>query len=334
MRYVAYGELDGIPNVIVDGSTHPDSLMTLSHWPKSPTPAALRDDLSAQIAFHYLDHPELHVPADAVSNNHFDQDGLMSVYTLVDPTGAQARRDRVIDVARAGDFGTFQARDSARISWTIAMLEGELGDDQDHYAHLLDRVPELLDHPDRFRKYWADEDAHLRASEAAIASGAVTIEEIEDLDLAIVTVPEDWVARPVHRFTRSLRQAVHPTAVNNATDRFRLLYLQGQRYELQYRYETWVRYVSRRPPGPDRPHTAGRGAQRARARRARWTFDGVDAIAPSLHLIGAGADARSAIPPEQFRARVIQALATGASAWDPYDRPPRPSFGVIADGPK
>ena len=91
MRYLAYGELDGIPNIVVDGSAHPDSLLTLSHWPKTPTPAALQDDLSAQIAFHYLDHPELHVPAEVVSNNHFDQDGLMSVYALVDPEGAQAR---------------------------------------------------------------------------------------------------------------------------------------------------------------------------------------------------------------------------------------------------
>ena len=318
MRYVAYGELDGIPNIIVDGSPHPDSLMTLSHWPKSPTPSALRDDLSAQIAFHYLDHPELQVDADAVSNNHFDQDGLMSVYTLVDPSGAQARRDRVIDVARAGDFGTFHDRDSARIAWTIALIEAELGEDRDHYTHVLGRVPELLDHPDRFRKYWADEDEHLDASEAAIRAGEVSIEEMEDLDLAVVTVPETWAQRTVHKFTVSLPQAVHPGAVHNATDRFRLLYMQGQRYELQYRYETWVRYLSRRPPGRIdlAPFAVALGARESDS--VVWVFDGVDAIAPSLHLIGAGPDASSAIPPEEFRAEVIQALTTGVSAWDPY----------------
>lgn len=318
MRYVAYGKLDGVPNVIVDGSAHPDSLMTLSHWPKSATPAALRDDLSAQIAFHYLDHPELHVDADVVSNNHFDQDGLMSVYTLVDPSGAQARRDRVIDVARAGDFGTFRARDAARISWTIAMLEAELGDDQDHYTHLLDRVPELLDHPDRFRKYWVDEDEHLDASEAAIRSGEVNIKEIEDLDLAVVTVPETWAQHTVHKFTVSLPQAVHPGAVHNATDRFRLLYMQGQHYEVQYRYETWVRYMSRRPPGRIDLAPLAQSLSAREPGAASWTFDGVDAIAPSLRLTGAAKDAPSAIPPEAFRAEVIQALTTGASAWDPY----------------
>ncbi len=101
MKYLAYGELDGIPNVIVDGSAQADTVLTLSHWPNSPTPVDLRDDLSAQIAFHYLDHPEHHVAAEVVSNNHFDQDGFMSVYALVDPDGAHARRARVSSTSRA-----------------------------------------------------------------------------------------------------------------------------------------------------------------------------------------------------------------------------------------
>lgn len=318
MRYLAYDQLDGVPNIVVDGATHPDSLITLSHWPKSTTPAALRDDLSAQIAFHYLDHPELQVDADAVSNNHFDQDGLMSVYTLVDPDGAQTRRDRVIDVARAGDFGTFDERDAARISWTIATLEEELGADADHYAALLDRVAELLDHPARFRDYWADEDSHLDESEAALRSGEVSIEELEELDLAIITVPERWPRRTVHYFTTSVAQAIHPGAVHNATDRFRLLYVRGQRYEVRYRYETWVQYMSRRPPGRIDLTPLAQELSAREPGAAKWTFDGVDAIAPALHLIGAGEDGNSAINPEEFRAAVTRTLATGASAWDPY----------------
>ena len=40
MRYVPYDELDGIPNVVVDGARHPDSVLVLSHWPKSGSPPA------------------------------------------------------------------------------------------------------------------------------------------------------------------------------------------------------------------------------------------------------------------------------------------------------
>jgi Family of unknown function (DUF6687) len=317
VRYLAYGELDGVPNIVVDGSAHADSLLVLSHWPKSGSPAALRDDLSAQITFAYLDHPELHVPAEVVSNNHFDQDGLMSVFTLVDPEGARARREQVIDVARVGDFGTYRDRTSAQIAWTIALLGEEIWDTGDPYPAVLARVPELLDHPDRFRDYWAEEDAHLRASEEALASGVVTIEEREDVDLAIVSVPESWAQHRVHRFTRSLEQAVHPTAINNATDRFRVLIGQGQRYEVQYRYETWVQYTTCRPPGRIDLTPLAQELSALEPGDAQWTFDGVAEIGPSLHLVGG--DGSSAIAPETFRERVIQALATGPVAWDPYD---------------
>jgi hypothetical protein len=295
-------------------------LLTLSHWPHSGSPPELADDLSAQISFHYLDHPELHVPAVAVSNNHFDQDGLMSVYALVDPDGAQSRRERAIDVARAGDFGTYRERDSVRIAWTIAALGAELPGDVDPYPLMLERVPELLDHPEHFVGVWADEDEHLQGSEAAIASGLVTVEERADLDLAIVTVPERWSRQTVHRFTRpGIEAALHPTALFNATDCFRVLTLRGHRYELQYRYETWVQYQSRRPPGRIDLTPLATALTQLESGGAHWTFDGVDDIAPSLHLVGDEADPPSAIPPEQLRARVIEALTDGANAWDPYD---------------
>ena len=79
-RFVPYPDLEGIPNVVVDGARHADTLLTLSHWPHSGTPPALKADLSAQIAFRYLDSPVWHVDTEVVSNNHFDEDGLASAY--------------------------------------------------------------------------------------------------------------------------------------------------------------------------------------------------------------------------------------------------------------
>jgi predicted transcriptional regulator len=46
------------------------------------------------------------------------------------------------------------------------------------YSEVLGRLDELCDHPDRYRPLWAEEDASLQASEAALATGAVTIEEV------------------------------------------------------------------------------------------------------------------------------------------------------------
>jgi hypothetical protein len=313
MRYVPYDELDGIPHVVVDGSARPDTLLTLSHWPGSPTPPALRADLSAQIGFRYLDHPELAVPAEAVSNNHFDQDGLASVFTLVDPDGARLRRAAVVDLARAGDFSCFEARDSARASFAVAALGAAV--DGDPYAQLLPRVPELIDHPERFRALWADEDAHLAESEAAIADGTVTVEELPDLDLAVVTVPEGWSERQVHRFATVTATALHPMAVHNATGCFRILTRRGRAYELRLRYETWVQYESRRPlPRPDLgPFAAELNALEHGG--GTWSFDGAGAISPALHLEHAE---ESSIAPEPLVDLVVDALCRAEPGWDPY----------------
>jgi hypothetical protein len=127
LRYLAYDHADHSPHVVVDGSARTGTLLTLSHWPGSATPQPLRADLSAEIAFRYLEAPELHVDAGAVTNNHFDQDGLTAAYALVSPDDAAQRRNTLIDVARAGDFGKFRDRNSAPIAMAIA----ELGDSLD-----------------------------------------------------------------------------------------------------------------------------------------------------------------------------------------------------------
>jgi hypothetical protein len=114
-RFPPYPALEATPNVIVDGAAQSASLITLSHWPHSGAPAELKDDLSTEIAFHYLDQPMFRVDADVVSNNHSDQDGLVGVYTLVDTDNARARRELLIDVAAAGIPG----------QWVAESLTGE-----------------------------------------------------------------------------------------------------------------------------------------------------------------------------------------------------------------
>ena len=83
------------PNVIVDGMANDRTLITLSHWRRSGTPADLMADTSTAIVFNYLDRPDLHVPADVVSNNHFDEDGLVGIYALLE--GAASRRGLLIE---------------------------------------------------------------------------------------------------------------------------------------------------------------------------------------------------------------------------------------------
>ena len=82
VKYVSYTEASAAPNVIVDGSATKNTVLTLSHWPKSGTPAHLKADTSAEIVFRYLDQSLMHADASVVSNNHYDEDGLVGIFTL------------------------------------------------------------------------------------------------------------------------------------------------------------------------------------------------------------------------------------------------------------
>jgi hypothetical protein len=328
LRFVAYDDLGDIPNIVVDGAAAASTRLTLSHWPGSPTPPEVRADLSAQIAFHALEHPQWFDGIDVVSNNHFDQDGLASVYALVDPQAALARRELVIDVARAGDFGTFADRDAARIAMALAAYESSpasplgssLGGSYPEttavlYRELLPRFTDLLDHPDRHRALWEREDAHLGESIDAIDRGVVGIEENAAVDLAVVTVPEHWSARTTHRFTQEWTEAVHPMAVNNATGRLRILLVQGRRYRLELRYESWVMFVSHPVlPRPDLGPLVDE-LTALEPRGARWEADPPGALTPQLRLV---AGAESDLPPERVRTIIERFLATAPGAWDPF----------------
>ena len=103
-RYVAYdGKQSGTSVVCVD-CTH-RHLPTLTHHKDSTTPKHLRGDTSTDTVFNALHAGwrPLKV-ADAVTCNHFDIDGLISVWALIDPLKALEHEDVLREAARIGDF--------------------------------------------------------------------------------------------------------------------------------------------------------------------------------------------------------------------------------------
>ncbi|MCU1391738.1 MAG: hypothetical protein JWM34_166 [Ilumatobacteraceae bacterium] len=328
LRFVPFHQLDGRPNVIVDGSATAGTALTLSHWPGSPTPEDLLDDLSAQIAFRALDRPECLDGIELVSNNHFDQDGMASAFALIDPEGALERRAIAIDVARAGDFGTFESIEAARIAFALAAFEDPSPTPLDPalldgpydvvcgnlYEAILPRMPELLDHPDRFRSLWEREDAHLRESLDAMASGVIGIDERPEIDLAIVTVPDAWADRATTRFTVNRSDAVHPMAINQSTTRLRTLVRRGDDWRLEFRYETWVMFRSR----PVMPRVDVRPlAQQLDALESRggWTADPPGRLTPQLRSPEDG----SRLPSATVVGTIAEFLAAAPAGWDPLD---------------
>jgi hypothetical protein len=325
LRYEPYEQTVEQPNVVVDGSPNAGTVVTLTHWPGYPCPPDTQADLSAQMAFRYLDlGADLHGAAEVVTNNHFDQDGLVAVFTLSRPDDALARRAFLEDLAAAGDFATYSSRDAARLSMVIHAYAdpdrsplGGLPEDSDEvlYRELLGRLAELADHPEKERALWEDEDRQLTESEAALASGAVTITEHPEVDLAVVAFTDPEPHWSGHRFGHQHFEDIHPMAVNNATDRFALLVVRGRRFRFTYRYETWVQYRSRRPKARVDLAPLAEELTAAEPGGAKWFAEPPGGLAP---VLGLAEGDESGLEPDDVVSRLTRHLETAPVAWDPY----------------
>jgi hypothetical protein len=277
------------------------------------------------MAFRLLERPDLlPAAAEAASNNHFDQDGLVSIHALVDPDAALQRRRFLEDVASAGDFAVSHDRDAARLSMVLAALakaDDLPADDAERtgvlYEDLLGRLPSLGDEVGRgqLRELWGEEDAVLTASDAAFAAGRAGIAERPDLDLAVVTVAPDTPDAGGHRFAHERVSGLHPMAVNNRTPRATVARIRGRRYDVELRYEGWVQMQTRRVRARRALEPLAARLQDEETGDAVWTATPVGGLLPRLSL---GDGQESTLSPERFVALLTDHLRTAPPAWDPY----------------
>lgn len=330
VRFVPYRESAAEPNIVVDGSPNGGTVLVVSHWPGLRIPPGCAADTSAQMVFRYLDRgADLHGDAGVVTNNHFDQDGLVGVYALIFPDDAIRRRAQLEDLAAAGDFAVCTDRSSAQLSMAVSALVdparsplGDLPDDDGEacaalYLAALGLLPGWLEDPGRCRPLWADEDAELETALAAVASGEVTIEENVELDVAVVTLPR--IGRSAgHRFAGRRFEGIHPIALHGATERTVILAIDPRqgRHHLTCRYEGWVQFRSR----PVRPRVdLAPLADRLSAAEddgARWIATSPAELTPELYTDAALPP--SSVDPSDLVDAVTDHLRTAPPAWNPY----------------
>jgi hypothetical protein len=330
-RFAPYAAARKLPNIVVDGAPLPSTLLNLAHWPNNQSPPAVRRDTSTATVFAWLDAADLHQSIPWVTNNHFDEDGLFGMYALTEPERALPDRDLLIAASYAVDFGVVTDRDGARLCFAIealtdpevSPLPADVFAEPDRvaalYRAMLESLPSLLrdfhDGWPRFGDLWALQDEHLTASLALLADGVVTLVEHPALDLAVVRIPDYLRRRTVRRYLVDESAAVHPFAVNSATQRSRILRVQGARYEFEYRYESWVQLATYRVPL--RVRLDGLAARLNQLDGGSgWVAEDPTGTVPRLHRPDG---TPTAIPLDTFLLELEAALTSAPVAWDPYN---------------
>ena len=308
---------------MVDGAPREGTVCTLSHWPGTPTPPALWADLSAEIVLRALAGSRvLPEGVDAVSVDHEDADGVISLALLCVEGLAASHAGVLVEAARAGDFGVVTDRHAALVAFA---LEAALGSSSGSGRPLtpgsgteeaLRVLPELVADPASHEPLWRDQAAAFDASREALTEGSAVVDERLEHDLAVVRLddsrpPADraaWAGAPLHR-----------AAVHSATGCLRVATIAGKRFELRYRYESWVRLVSRRPRPRVDLSAAAKELSDAEPDGARWVFDGAGAVTPALRVAGgqpSGLDAEAFV--EVVCRHLDELDRRGEPAWDPY----------------
>lgn len=326
MQYVPYGpELAGVPNVIVDGLANAATVLALSHWPRCATPEALKADTSAEIVLNYLRSPDaeaLRGDAEAVSSNHFDIDGLMGLWALLNPAEALEHAELVIAIADCGDFERWSGEHAAKAVCALHGLESmdssplhdglaAIVDPLERTAYLYNEtlpfVPALLRDVGSLEEYWHDEYERVATGRRLFEREGIEVKEMPELDMAVFTLPEE----------------VHPIAINERTQCSRVVLVNEEfRYLVRYRYESWVEYQSREFPPRIDLGPFGEFLQTFEGNPGYWKADDVASIVPLLRLQDEDEDvAPSSITPGLFVKLLAQFLGDNAQneslLWSP-----------------
>ena len=183
---------EGAPALTLDGAFPSTSTagLHLAHWPGNRTPAALRRDLSTEIAFAFLELADteqetLLSGSEFIALNHYDTDGICALFALTRREEAQRHRELLVDVAASGDFHAVRSDHALCIDAALRNLQGE---DKLALVHSsLDLLGELLNSPEAASQHAAKDLAAFHDDRAAL-EGAL-FDDLIYMDLAVWTAP-------------------------------------------------------------------------------------------------------------------------------------------------
>jgi len=329
MRFEFYNEgLAGVPKLSVDGTV--EDAIHLSHWQGNETPARLRADTSTEIALNFVaapDRDEIARGVEVVTNNHFDTDGVLSVWTVLAGARALGLKDRLVAAAEAGDFSEFTGAQAVRASITIQggdspAVEGVASPLARHlaggadvgegraYSLVLPEVERVLTRTDEYEALWRDEWARIERALESFASGRSRVAEDEESGLSVVTLDPEIYGASGFKPTR--HAAPYTAVAHNARGRVFLVCTplgEGWSYRVDYPYYSWALTVVR--PRVERVRLDGL-VQRLNEIEpedlGRWRTDGSELTSAVKFLDARGTPAASRLEPDAVAAELRAAL--------------------------
>jgi hypothetical protein len=321
MRFEFYHSgLDEIPKLSVDGIV--SNSVHFSHWEGNETPVQVKADTSTEIALNLVAAPnrdELTRGIDLVTNNHFDTDGVLSVWTVLTGERALGLREQLIPAAEAGDFSEFKSEAAVRASIVIqgsdqpspddeagspiaSYLAGQpVDDDARAYELVLPEVERILTRTDDYEYLWRGAWDRIAAALESFECGFSKVAEFPDAHLSLVTLAPEIFSPSGFNPTR---HAAPYTAISQYA-RGQLFLITtplngGWVYRIDYPYYSWAETLVRpRIERRDFSRVLEELNQFESGNDGVWKLDNSE-MTSAVKFIGSdGKLAASALPPDE-----------------------------------
>jgi hypothetical protein len=271
---------------------------------------------------------------ELVTNNHFDTDGVLSVWTMLNGERALALRDKLIPAAEAGDFSEFSNENAVRASIAIQgsdqpvtaddsgsplarqLAGGSVDDDARAYELVLPQVENVLTRIDEYEDLWRGPWQQIETSIASFERGASTVQEFADAKLSLIIVAPDVFggsgfdpARHAAPFTAISRYAKGHLFL------IAIPYQKGWAYRVDYPYYSWAETIVR--PRIERRNLASLMAklnERETNRAGQWNVDTNELSSAAKFIDSDGKLSASQLLPDQVAAAIIGELAASAAS--------------------
>ena len=266
MRFEFYhAGLDNVPKLSVDGTV--SNSIHFSHWEGNETPEEVRADTSTEIALNLVNSPnkqKLTRGIDLVTNNHFDTDGVLSVWTVLNGVRALELREKLIPAAEAGDFSEFTTESAVRASIAIQgsdqptpgeesrsplacqLARENVSDDARAYELVLPEVERLLTKTEEYESLWRSAWERIAIAMESFERGTSKVTEFADAGLSLVELAPDVFSSSGFNPTR---HAAPYTAISRyAKGKLFLITTpvkHGWAYRIDYPYYSWAETVVR-----------------------------------------------------------------------------------------
>lgn len=265
MRFHYYSEaIANVPKLSIDGTV--DNAIHFSHWKGNETPASVKADTSTEIALNLVAAPnreELTQGIDLVTNNHFDTDGVLSVWTVLTGKRALDLRDELIAAAEAGDFSELSTKEAVRASIVIQGSESAIDEDAGSplarqlagetvndlaraYELVLPHVERVLTHTNDYQSLWCDPWNRIATALDSFAKGRSRVEEDHEAKFSLVTLAPEIFSSKGFKPTR--HGAPFTAISHNARGEVFLIATPlegGWSYRIDYPYYSWAETVVR-----------------------------------------------------------------------------------------